>query len=199
MNVSVPFLRCKDFSEGYVKPMEGSFDYQYENGQMETIKWSYQPVDQLFCVSLAQLLNHKGTYQPVDQLFCVSLTQLLNYKGIKPRDIEELIFGVGGDHGQGAFRLIFKVIVKLQNGHWHQQICGGAARILCSKDRAEIIKKAFLPQLTKDLETLSKSKVLVAPINEDGTGCLVCNLLGQGEDLFEHPEFVPTFSHCELH
>ena len=101
MNVSVPFLRCKVFSEDYVKPMEGSFDYQYENGVLETIRWSYQPVDQLFCVSLAQLLNHKGTYQPVDQLFCVSLAHLLNYKGIKPRDVEELIFGVGGDHGQG--------------------------------------------------------------------------------------------------
>ena len=195
MNVSVPFLRCKVFSEDYVKPMEGSFDYQYENGVLETIRWSYQPVDQLFCVSLAQLLNHKGTYQPVDQLFCVSLAHLLNYKGIKPRDVEELIFGVGGDHGQGAFRLIFKVIVKLLSGDWHEQVCGGAARIICSKDRAEIIKKAFLPQLTKDLEILSKSKVLITPLNEDGTGRLVCDLLSEGDDAFEFDQFSPLHSH----
>ena len=43
MNVCVPFLQCKNFSEEYVKPMEGLFEHQYENGAIENIEWSYEP------------------------------------------------------------------------------------------------------------------------------------------------------------
>ena len=66
---------------------------------------------------------------------------------------------------------------------------------MCSKDRAEIIKKMFLPQLTEDLKTISESKVLITPLNEDGTGPIVCELLGKGDDEYDCSAFVRQHAH----
>ena len=129
------------------------------------------------------------------QTVFISLAQLIKHKGINPKDVEELIFGVGGDHRQGAFRLIFKMIVKLKNSNWYEQMCGGAARIMCSKERAKIIKKAFLPQFTKDLKTISESKDLITPLNKDRTGPIVCEILGKGDDEYDCPVFVKQHAH----
>lgn len=169
-NVAAPFHLAKKYSEGYIEPQVGEFEHQYENGQIELVKWEYQAVDKLFAMGLSEMVRQHH---------------------LKPKDVLELYFAVGGDHGRGAFRLTFKVILRDKDGNFFERVFGGSARVMCSKDRVECLEKSILPMLTADMERISKSKVVLRHEQDDDvTSDVVVELVQEDDVDFQFPEFV---------
>ena len=81
--VAVPFYHTKKCSEGYVDPKVKQFDHQYEkSGEVVPIPCWYQDVDKM-----------------TEALVAEKLTELK----VKPKEVKEIDFVFGGDHGKEAF------------------------------------------------------------------------------------------------
>ena len=103
--ISVPYFEIKQFAEGYVELKVKKFKHQYPDGKIEWIECEYQPVDKLFALVAGEILMEHS---------------------ISPQNVEELYFVLGGDHGQEAFRLCFRVIIQLRSGDLKYRDYGGA-------------------------------------------------------------------------
>ena len=112
-------METKKCREGYVKPRTKQFHHRYEDGKLEWIEYEYQPLTQL----LPQMISQE-------------LTRLK----VKPKDVRDICIAIGGDHGIGAFRLSFKVIVILTSGVMHEKLCDGAGWVN-DKDTLEVLEE----------------------------------------------------------
>ena len=107
-DVSVPFIHIKEFSKGYVEPRTKRFKHVYDDGAFEWVEVEYQPVDEVLPIVVGELLvEEKADHN----------------------EVTHVKFALGGDHGQGAFRLCFRVIITLSCGKMIYRDYGGLATV----------------------------------------------------------------------
>jgi hypothetical protein len=93
-----------------------------------------------------------------------------NHVSIKT--VRRVALVLGGDHGKGAFRLVIRVLILLED----EQVLYkdlGVATILCKKDSAEIFKNTIYDWLTADLTLLNDSKVILEQESHKTTKCFL--------------------------
>ena len=56
-------------------------------------------------------------YQDVSAVTLLEVQEIMFENGIKPEDVLYIDFVLGGDHGVGAFRLSYRVIVTLKDSY----------------------------------------------------------------------------------
>lgn len=126
--VAVPFHKTKAFCQGYVEPKTKEFEHQYKDKTIEIIKVEYQDVSAMLVITAQEIISENG---------------------IKVEDVKEIFFVIGGDHGLGAFRLSFRVIVMLKNGKMY--VKGGITATIFGKDTPEVLEKSIMKWITDDL------------------------------------------------
>ena len=85
-------------SDGYFEPMHGDPCYYKEDGKpTEKIEWWYKPVDKVVAAHLKKWFSVRRR------------------KGRRAQDLDRVAIVLGGDHGQGAFIMIVKIILYFKN------------------------------------------------------------------------------------
>ena len=172
--VAVPFYHTKKFSAGYVDPKVKSFDHQYEkSGELVTISCWYQNVCKMTEILVAE-----------------KLTELK----VKPKEVKEIDFVLGGDHGKEAFRLCFRVVITLCNDTMHYVQYGGAGTVF-GEDTSEVLDKSIMPWLTEDLRNMHESQFVIDEPDMDGV--ILCSFLQ--EDVQNHASSSHVIEHVELY
>ena len=70
------------------------------------------------------------------------------------KGIDNVDLVLGGDHGQGVFRALFKVIIRDQNKVIIDSFVVKVGHIDCKKDTYEVLKNTIAPDLDNDLKEL---------------------------------------------
>ena len=71
-------------------------------------------------------------------------------------DIDRIDVVVGGDHGQGSFRFLMKILYIMNNEERHESI-QPVGCILCKKDNGLILKNTIIKDLGDSINVLNES------------------------------------------
>ena len=71
---------------------------------------------------------------------------------------ESVYLVIGGDHGQGKFRSVMKVILRNRYGKNVNHFCIKVNHIDCEKDTYEVLKKSIAAPLNADIKFINESK-----------------------------------------
>ena len=145
--VAVPFQRVKDtFCQGYTKPKVKVYEHRREGKEAEIVVAEYQSVKEEFKGAVLKLIaEHNITSR---------------------KDIKEIKLVVGGDHGQGAFRLCILVIIELHDRD-PVDVAVSIGKVFCSKEEGVLLDETIMDWVSTDLEMINDSIVLLG-ISEDG-------------------------------
>lgn len=80
----------------------------------------------------------------------------------KPDDIEDIAIALGGDHGQGAFRALIKIIIRLKEGTGDKRKITRivkTAHIDCKKDNGTIIKGTISTGIKDSVEKVAEGSL----------------------------------------
>ena len=83
-----------------------------------------------------------------------------------PGNITKVFLVLGGDHGQGAFRLCFHallVVVWMELPLYKTKTIG---KVYCTKEEGTLLDKSSIPWLDADLERIKDSQLVVTQNNE---------------------------------
>ena len=109
--------------DGHVKPRIGTIEHTYdENKVKEKIHFQYQSISDEYLLRLGELLTERN---------------------VQPHMVEWENFIVGGDHGQGAFRVSFRCIVKVFGSKDFLYKTASVSDAYCRKDTGEVLKQIF--------------------------------------------------------
>ncbi len=77
--------------------------------------------------------------------------EMLREHDAKPGDVKKLFLVIGGDHGQGAFRLIMCCLMVLKGKKLlvHTKKC--IAEVYCKKDEGALLDATVMSWLNEDL------------------------------------------------
>ena len=95
---------------------------------------------------------------------------------VEPSNVLTLDYLQGADHGIGALRVCFRVVITLVDVLILYKDVGGAATINSKKDTTEVIKETIFDWWTEDLETINKSKMVITKLDD---GQVVCSLVNR--------------------
>ena len=165
--ISVPYSQVESLHAGLFTVLSlGLIQYQHKGGKYESIDYEYKSIVEEFELAVSELMsvNSVSTY-----------------------DVEKIDFVIGGDHGIGAFHLIFRVIIKVRGRNDLIYINVACRKIICKKDTADILECTIMLQLTGDLQTLLKSSV-VFWVSPDDNSSVTCELTTQSLTKFCNKE-----------
>ena len=120
--------------EGWSRPKVKVINYRADQKEEEKIVATYQDIK----VELKKAID---TLIQVNQIASIS-------------SIERIRLVVGGDHGQGAFRLGFRVLLDV-NGKEALKETKSVATITCKKEVTEILEKTVIDWLSDDLKFIN--------------------------------------------
>ena len=86
--------------------------------------------------------------------------------------VESLDLVIGGDHGQGKFRSVMKIILRNQDLKNVNQFCIKIDHIDCEKDTYEVLRDSITSPLNTDITTINEAgyiRVLKNLITEEDT------------------------------
>jgi hypothetical protein len=115
----VPEAEVDAFGQDHVPPVPGSF----EDASGKTIHFWTKPIAQLLEVSVSTYAQEKNI--AADEAALASLSSI---------DVV-----LGGDHGQGKFRSVIKIILRDTNGKMMDTMVMKVGHIDCTKDTYEVI------------------------------------------------------------
>ena len=102
-------------------------------------------------------------YQNVAEEFkmAVEVLVLLIKHGIKSRSkIQRIKLIIGGDHGQGAFRLCILVLIELVDEE-PIDTAVSIGKVFCSKEEGKILDDSIMDLLVADLQKINDSLLLL--------------------------------------
>jgi hypothetical protein len=151
--ISVSAKHLKKFAENMIQPKTGRYVYNYTdssgNNKREIVQYDYQSVSDMFIHVVSQLLIENNVHMS---------------------KVRRVGIVIGGDHGKGAFRLVIRVLILLEEEQvLYKDV--GVATIFCSKDSAEIVKNTIYHWLTDDLKLLNESQVILEDDTDTLTKC----------------------------
>ena len=92
--ITVPFQKNYSLVEGYTVPKVKVFEYHVQGEKYPEIV--------------------HAQYQDIAREFARAVEELIREKNLKPEDIMRMFLVWGGDHGQGAFRVVFRALLLLR-------------------------------------------------------------------------------------
>ena len=140
--ITVPFSKQFNLLEGYTEPKVKVFEH-HVNGEKypEMVHVQYQDV--------AQELK-----------LCVE--ELLDEHAVKPGAVCKIRMVIGGDHGQGAFRLCFRVVINLKNKKKPIHKIKAVAEVYSSKEEGVVLEKSIMSWLKEDMEKIAQSALTIS-------------------------------------
>jgi hypothetical protein len=137
--VTVPEAQVDAFGQDHVPPVVGTFE---DAATGKTIHFWTKPIAQLLEVSVATYAQERIATNPT----------LNNLKGI---DVV-----LGGDHGQGKFRSVIKIILRDDAGLSVDTLVMKVGHIDCTKDTYEVLKSSVAGPLNDSLKEVIESGAL---------------------------------------
>ncbi|KAL7528525.1 hypothetical protein ACHAXR_003576, partial [Thalassiosira sp. AJA248-18] len=98
------------------------------------------------------------TKDPVYE-FLQAVEGLINGYDLDPLEIEFIHICHGGDHGKEKFRFASKVVLKMKNGEYYDDVFG-LADVACRKDHAVILDNTCMPELIKGINIIEESDLV---------------------------------------
>ena len=100
-------------------------------------------------------------YQNVAEEFKMAVEVLLIKHGIKSRSkIQRIKLIIGGDRGQGAFRLCILVLIELVDEE-PIDTAVSIGKVFCSKEEGKILDDSIMDLLVADLQKINDSLLLL--------------------------------------
>ena len=127
-------------SDGFFEPKHGDpYYYKEEGRKKEKIEWWYKPVDKVVEAHLKKVFGKRRR------------------RGRNAQDLDRVAIVIGGDHGQGAFIMIVKIMLYFKDGdkiktESHQLDVG---HVDCRKDNYEVLSKTLLGKIGESLKGIS--------------------------------------------
>ena len=135
--ITVPFEKMYSLVDGYTKPKVKVFDYHKEGEKIpEVVHAQYQDISREFARSVQELI--------------------VEYK-ISSKDIVGVFLVVGGDHGQGAFRLCFRALLTVRGRVHPVYKTKSIAEVYCKKEEGTLLDESIMPWLNSDLTKIKDS------------------------------------------
>ena len=72
---------------------------------------------------------------------------------LDPKDIDFIHVCHGGDHGKEKFRFAIKVVMRMKNGDYYDDVFG-ISDVACRKDHPEILDNTCLPKIIEDINSI---------------------------------------------
>ena len=139
--------------------------YSFKEIEGETINYWTKPLSSCISSSVASRIysNKKGDVIKEEEHI----------------ETADLIFG--GDHGQGMFRMVVKIIVRNNEGDELSEFIIRVAHIDCKKDTYNVLRETICPQLNEDMRLIQEGRVKLY-VFQSGEGknakysCQICNV-----------------------
>jgi len=164
-------------TDGYFEPVHGKPYYYKEDGRKaEKIEWWYKPVDELVTSHLKQWFETRRR------------------KGRRAHDLDRVAIIIGGDHGQGAFIMMVKIVMYFKNGNQIKKEMHtlDVGHVDCRKDNYDILSNTLLTKIGDSLKGISAHSLRltasrgleVVPNNHRSLGKRPMKLFVTGDLLF---------------
>jgi hypothetical protein len=124
--------------------------------------------------------------KPIAKLLEVSVSTYVKENGIATDQaalgiLKSIDVVLGGDHGQGKFRSVIKIILGDDAGKQVDSMVMKVGHIDCTKDTYDILKSSVAGPLNESIEEVVKSGAL--DLIRDGDGSLSCRMKNNEHDL----------------
>jgi hypothetical protein len=146
--VTVPETQVDAFGQDHVPPVVGSYEDPVTG---KTIHFWTKPIAKLLEVSVATYAQERAATNPA----------LDNLKSI---DVV-----LGGDHGQGKFRSVIKIILRDDTGKSVDTLVMKVGHIDCTKDTYDVLKSSVAGPLNESIKELIDSEALQVIRDENGS------------------------------
>ena len=146
--MTVPEAQVDAFGQDHVPPVVGTFE---DAATGKTIHYWTKPIARLLEVSVATYAQERIATNPT----------LNNLKSI---DVV-----LGGDHGQGKFRSVIKIILRDDAGLSVDTLVMKVGHIDCTKDTYDVLKSSVAGPLNDSLKEVINSGALQVIRDEDGS------------------------------
>ncbi len=156
----VPEAEVDAFGQDHVPPVTGSFEDPVTS---KTIHFWTKPIAKLLEVSVSTYVREKSIAADDAAL------------GI----LKSIDVVLGGDHGQGKFRSVIKIILRDDDGKQVDSMVMKVGRIDCTKDTYKILKLSVAGPLNESIEEVVKSGALQLLREQDGN--LSCRMKNDDE------------------
>ena len=140
-------------------------------------------------------------YQDIKAEFKKAVEVLLRVDKLrKRRRVKRIRLVIGGDHGQGAFRLGFKVLIDVEEGGetkvLHKSM--NIATVHCKKEVGAILESTIIDWLAEDLQYIHENRLHL--LNVDGIAAMTCfeSDLEDGQDNLIDPIVIEQFMAGDL-
>ncbi len=166
--------------EGYTVPRVKVIHHREGDKEEEKIVAEYQDIKAEFKKTVEVLLR-------VDKLR-------------KRRRVKRIRLVIGGDHGQGAFRLGFKVLIDVEEGGEAKVLHASrnVATVHCKKEVGAILESTIIDWLAEDLKYIHENRLHL--LNVDGIAAMTCfeSDLEDGQDNLIDPIVIEQFMAGDL-
>ena len=116
-------------------------------------------------------------YKDVVFEFIQAVEGIINGYELDPELIEFIHIAHGGDHGKEKFRFASKLVVKMKDGTYYDDVFG-LADVACKKDHAIILDNTVLPPLMEGINIIEDSDLVFNSVTSaDGTSTLSIDMV----------------------
>ncbi len=157
----VPESQVDAFGQAHVAPVTGSFE---DPVTKKTIHYWTKPIAELLEVSVSTYIQENKMATEEGAL-----------RSLKSMDVV-----LGGDHGQGKFRSVIKIILRDGNDKQVTSMVMKVGHIDCTKDTYEVLKSSVAGPLNESLQEVINSGALL--LIRDANGGLSCRMRNHGDD-----------------
>eukprot|EP00581_Thalassiosira_minuscula_P022931 CAMPEP_0184435336 /NCGR_PEP_ID=MMETSP0738-20130409/485517_1 /TAXON_ID=385413 /ORGANISM="Thalassiosira miniscula, Strain CCMP1093" /LENGTH=117 /DNA_ID=CAMNT_0026801683 /DNA_START=228 /DNA_END=578 /DNA_ORIENTATION=+ len=84
-------------------------------------------------------------YQNISLEYVETVQELLSEHAVKPWDVTGVFLAVGGDHGQGAFRICFRLLLRLKDRELPIYKTKAIAEVYCKKEEGVLLDNSVIP------------------------------------------------------
>jgi len=106
-------------------------------------------------------VEYVTSHRALDKVVASELSRVTN------ADLKSCNVILGGDHGQGAFRFLVKLIYKYNN-HPPVEVEKWLGKVVCKKETYELFEKMMAKPIQQSLSIMYESKVVAMGNNFDG-------------------------------
>jgi len=143
-------------------------------------------------------------YQDIKAEFKKAVEVLLRVKQVgKRKRVKRIRLVIGGDHGQGAFRLGFRVLIDTESDEGEKEVLHktiNIATVHCKKEVGAILESTVIDWVTEDLKYINENRLHLLNVNRRVVTCFESDLgtMHQEEDNLIDPIVIEQFMAGDL-
>lgn len=119
----------------------------------------------------------RAEYQDIKAEFKKAVETLLRVHQLKKRkQVQRIRLIIGGDHGQGAFRLGFRVLIDTEEGESPMCKTINIATVHCKKEVGAILESTVIDWLAEDLKQIHDNPLHLLNLDGRAVCCFECDM-----------------------